>query len=60
MSVNLAVFDNTAVTPHLAGATLDNIATVVARSVENAVAALRGEPLPSDDVAVAPGKVPVN
>jgi phosphoglycerate dehydrogenase-like enzyme len=46
--------DNTVVTPHLAGATLDNFANVVARSVDNAKAALRGEPLPPDDVAVAP------
>ena len=53
----LLELDNTVVTPHLAGATLDNIATVVARSVDNAKAALRGAPLPSDDVAVAPGKV---
>jgi phosphoglycerate dehydrogenase-like enzyme len=50
--------DNTVVTPHLAGATLDNIAVVVARSVENAKAVLRGEPLPVSDVAVAPRTVP--
>jgi len=56
----LLELDNTVVTPHLAGATLDNIATVVARSVENAKAALRGEPLPPDDVAVAPGRVLAN
>jgi phosphoglycerate dehydrogenase-like enzyme len=52
--------DNTVVTPHLAGATLDNFANVVARSVENAKAVLRGEPLPDSDMAVAPGKVPAN
>ncbi len=52
--------DNTVVTPHLAGATLDNFATVVARSVQNAKAVLRGEPIPDSDVAVAPGKVPAN
>jgi phosphoglycerate dehydrogenase-like enzyme len=51
--------DNTVVTPHLAGATLDNIANVVARSVENAKAVLRGEPLPVNDVAVAP-RMPAN
>jgi len=56
----LLELDNTVVTPHLAGATLDNIATVVARSIENAKAALRGEPLPPDDEAVAPGKVPAS
>jgi phosphoglycerate dehydrogenase-like enzyme len=52
--------DNTVVTPHLAGATLDNFANVVARSVENAKTVLRGDPLPDSDVAVAPGKVPAN
>jgi hypothetical protein len=31
-----------------------------ARSVENAKAALRGEPLPVSDVAVAPRNVPAN
>ncbi len=56
----LLELDNTVVTPHLAGATLDNIATVVARSVENAKAVLRGELLPADDVAVAPGKMPAD
>jgi phosphoglycerate dehydrogenase-like enzyme len=34
------------VTPHLASSTLDNFANVVARSVENAKAVLRGEPIP--------------
>jgi len=52
--------DNTVVTPHLAGATLDNFANVVARSVENAKTVLRDHPLPDSDVAVAPGKVPAN
>jgi len=52
--------DNTVVTSHLAGATLDNFAAVVARSVANAKAVLRGEPLPVNDVAVAPRKVPAN
>jgi D-3-phosphoglycerate dehydrogenase len=49
----LLELDNTVVTPHLAGATLDNFSSVVARSVENAKTALRGERLPTDDVAVA-------
>ncbi len=49
--------DNTVVTSHLAGATLDNFAAVAARAVENAKAVLRGEPLPASDVAVAPAKV---
>jgi phosphoglycerate dehydrogenase-like enzyme len=56
----LLELDNTVVTSHLAGATLDNFAAVVARAVENAKAVLRGEPLPAGDVAVAPGKVPAN
>jgi len=56
----LLELDNTVVTPHLAGATLDNFTTVVARSVANAKAVLRGEPLPTNDVAVAPGKMPVD
>jgi len=47
---------NTVVTPHLAGATLDNIANVVARSIENAKAVLGGEALPPGDEAVAPSK----
>jgi phosphoglycerate dehydrogenase-like enzyme len=42
------------VTPHLAGATLDNFASVIARSVENAKAVLRGEPLPAEDEAIPP------
>jgi D-3-phosphoglycerate dehydrogenase len=50
----LLALDNTVVTPHLAGATLDNFANVVARSVDNAKTVLRGEPLPAGDVAVAP------
>jgi D-3-phosphoglycerate dehydrogenase len=56
----LLELDNTVVTPHLAGATLDNFTTVVARSVANAKAVLRGEPLPTNDVAVAPGKMPAD
>jgi phosphoglycerate dehydrogenase-like enzyme len=53
----LLALDNTVVTPHLAGATLDNFAGVIARSVANTKAVLRGEPLPDDDEAVAPRKV---
>lgn len=58
----LLALDNTVVTPHLAGATLDNFAGVIARSVENVKAVLRGEPLPPNDEAVAPrkGELPVN
>jgi D-3-phosphoglycerate dehydrogenase len=51
--------DNTVVTSHLAGATLDNFSGIVARAVENAKAVLRGDALPETDVVVAPGsKVP--
>jgi phosphoglycerate dehydrogenase-like enzyme len=56
----LLELDNIVVTPHLAGATLDNFTAVVARSVANAKAVLRGEPLPTNDVAVAPGKMPAD
>lgn len=56
----LLALDNTVITPHLAGATLDNFANVVARSVENAKAVLRGDPLPDSDMAVAPRKVTTN
>jgi D-3-phosphoglycerate dehydrogenase len=53
----LLELDNTVVTSHLAGATLDNFAAVVARAVANAKAVLRGEPLPAGDVVVAPAEV---
>ena len=52
----LLELDNTVVTSHLAGATLDNFAVVVTRAVANAKAVLCGEPLPASDVAVAPAK----
>jgi D-3-phosphoglycerate dehydrogenase len=56
----LLALENTVVTSHLAGATLDNFAGLVARAVENAKAVLRGNALPETDVAVAPGRsVPV-
>lgn len=41
--------DQTIVTPHLAGATLDNFASVATRAVENAKAYLAGRPLPPGD-----------
>jgi D-3-phosphoglycerate dehydrogenase len=53
----LLELDNTVVTSHLAGATLDNFAAVVARAVANAKVVLRGEPLPAGDVVVAPAEV---
>jgi lactate dehydrogenase-like 2-hydroxyacid dehydrogenase len=54
----LLALDNTVITSHLAGATLDNFAGMMVRAVENVHAVLRGDALPESDVAVAPG-VPV-
>jgi D-3-phosphoglycerate dehydrogenase len=55
----LLELDNTVVTSHLAGATLDNFSGIIARAVENAKAVLRGDALPETDVVLAPGhKVP--
>ena len=50
----LLALENTVVTSHLAGATLDNFAGVIARAVENTKTVLRGGTLPDTDVAVAP------
>jgi D-3-phosphoglycerate dehydrogenase len=49
----LLELDNTVVTSHLAGATLDNFSGVIARAVENAKAVLCGEALPETDVVLA-------
>jgi D-3-phosphoglycerate dehydrogenase len=49
----LLQLDNTVVTSHLAGATLDNFSGVIARAVENAKAVLCGEALPETDVVLA-------
>ncbi len=49
----LLELDNTVVTSHLAGATLDNFSGVIARAVENAKAVLCGEALPKTDVVLA-------
>jgi D-3-phosphoglycerate dehydrogenase len=51
----LLTLDNTVITSHLAGATLDNFAGMMARTVANVNAVLRGDALPESDVAVAPG-----
>jgi D-3-phosphoglycerate dehydrogenase len=51
----LLTLDNTVITSHLAGATLDNFAGMMVRAVENVHAVLRGDALPETDVAVAPG-----
>jgi phosphoglycerate dehydrogenase-like enzyme len=56
----LLALDNTVVTSHLAGATLDNFSGIVARAVANAKSVLRGDALPDTDVVVAPDRrVPV-
>jgi len=43
---------NTVVTPHSAGGTIDNFATVAARSVENAKRSLAGLSIPEDDLVL--------
>ncbi len=53
----LLTLDNTVVTSHLAGATLDNFSGIVARAVGNATAVLRGDALPETDVVIAPSLV---
>ncbi len=52
----LLELDNTVVTSHLAGATLDNFSGIVARAVANAKSVLRGDVLPATDVVVAPDR----
>jgi D-3-phosphoglycerate dehydrogenase len=52
----LLALENTVVTSHLAGATLDNFSGVIARAVENAKAVLRGDALPAADVVIAPDR----
>lgn len=56
----LLALENTVVTSHLAGATLDNFSGIIARGVENVKAVLRGDALAVTDVVIAPErKVPV-
>ncbi len=50
----LLELDNTIVTPHCAGATLNNFAGIVERAVANCHRTLRGEPLPDGDTVLAP------
>jgi D-3-phosphoglycerate dehydrogenase len=45
---------NTIVTPHCAGGTIDNFASVAARAVENVNRFLAGAPIPPDELVVAP------
>jgi phosphoglycerate dehydrogenase-like enzyme len=52
----LLELEETVVTPHAAGATLDNFASIVRRAVENAKAYLAGQDLPPGDVVIAPRK----
>lgn len=52
----LLAFDNTVITPHCAGATIDNFARIMERAVHNARAFLAGDPLPEDDVVVGPSR----
>jgi phosphoglycerate dehydrogenase-like enzyme len=52
----LLELENTVVTSHLAGATLDNFSGIVARAVENAKAVLRGDALAETDEVVAVGR----
>jgi phosphoglycerate dehydrogenase-like enzyme len=50
----LLEIENTVVTSHLAGATIDNFAGVIGRAVANAETFLRSEPLPVADIVVPP------
>lgn len=50
----LLELENTVVTPHCAGATIDNFAQVARRGVDNMRRVLAGEPLPPADQVVAP------
>lgn len=50
----LLELDQTVVTPHTAGGTVDNFRSVAERAVRNTLAFLAGEDLPADDVVIAP------
>lgn len=45
---------NTVITPHCAGATIDNFASIAARAVANTQAVIAGSPLPPGDVVIDP------
>jgi D-3-phosphoglycerate dehydrogenase len=49
----LLTLDQTVVTPHTAGGTIDNFAPVVERAVQNTRRFLAGAPIPSDDLVLA-------
>jgi phosphoglycerate dehydrogenase-like enzyme len=50
----LLQLDTTVVTPHMAGATVDNFSSVLDRALENIRAVLGGAPLPPEDAVVQP------
>lgn len=50
----LLALDSTVVTPHCAGATIDNFAAIAERAVANARRILAGVPLPEGDTVVPP------
>lgn len=50
----LLELQNTVITPHCAGATVDNFASIAARAVANTQRFLAREPLPAGDVVIAP------
>ncbi|MDH5749060.1 MAG: 2-hydroxyacid dehydrogenase [Rhodospirillales bacterium] len=52
----LLASDNTVITPHCAGATIDNFSGIMERAVHNAQAFLAGVPLPEEDVVVGPSR----
>jgi len=54
----LLELDNTVVTPHCAGATIDNFAAVAGRAVANARAALAGEAIDAAEIVVPPRERP--
>lgn len=53
----LLALENTVVSPHCAGATLDNFASIVARAIDNAEAYLADRPLPPGDAVIDPRKL---
>jgi D-3-phosphoglycerate dehydrogenase / 2-oxoglutarate reductase len=50
----LLLLDQTVVTPHTAGGTIDNFRPVVERAVRNIQRFLSGEDIPAQDLVLAP------
>jgi D-3-phosphoglycerate dehydrogenase len=50
----LLTLDETVVTPHMAGATLDNFRFIIEHGLRNAIGYLNGDPLPQEDIVFAP------